>query len=65
MMTKIIGMTLENAIAELRALGLEHCLEIDHDDNIVGITVGCPFSNHYIANVEDDVVIGVREWVWA
>lgn len=64
MMTMIIGMTLADAIATLKELGIERCLEMDHDDTVKGITVGCPFGTHYIANVENDIVVGVREWVW-
>ena len=64
-MTRIVGMTIENAIAELKALGIERCLELDHDDTVKGITVGCPFGNHYIADVKNNIVVGVREWVWA
>lgn len=64
-MTRIVGMTVENAIAELKALGIERCLEMDSNNAVKGITVGCPFSNHYIANVENNIVVGVREWVWA
>ena len=65
MMTKIIGMTLANALAELNAMGIERCLELNHDDTVKGITIGCPFGTHYIANVENNIVVGVREWVWA
>lgn len=64
MMTMIIGMSVADAIATLKGLGIERCLEMDHDDTVKGITVGCPFGTHYIANVENDIVVGVREWIW-
>lgn len=64
MMTMIIGMTVADAIATLKVLGIERCLEMDHDDTVKGITVGCPFGTHYIADVVDDIVVGVREWIW-
>lgn len=64
MMTMIIGMSVADAIATLKVLGIERCLEMDHDDTVKGITVGCPFGTHYIANVENDIVVGVREWIW-
>ena len=63
MMTMIIGMTLADAIATLKELGLERCLEMDHDDTVKGITVSNPLGTHYIDNVENDIVVGVREWI--
>ena len=64
MMTMIIGMTVENAITTLKEMGIERCLEMN-GNTVKGITVGCPFGNHYIANVENNIVVGVKEWVWA
>lgn len=64
-MTRIIGMTIKQAITEIKEMGFDLCVKMNHDNTVKGLTIGNPFKNHFIAKVENDIVVDVREWVWA
>lgn len=62
-MTRIIGMTVNNAIAVIKEMNKDIVIKMNNG-TIVGLTIGSPFVDHDIAVVENDIVIDIKKWVW-
>lgn len=63
-MTRIIGMTVNNAIAVIKEMNKTVVIQKNHDDITTALTIGSPFVDHDIAVVENDIVVDIKKWVW-